>query len=1139
MNLRGVSMRALAVCLSLVLLLGVLPPASAEEPYDGGGKQGFLQRVDQYDDVPEGYIGIYTVADLKALDNANTSGDYILMRDLDLGAWTPICKDWPFKANFDGNGHTLTYTISCQVGKKTQWNLGVFAVVTGSVANLHVKGSMDVTFDPVCQSTFYAGGIAGILRDGGSVTNCVNDVALRSRAEMGSALKNEGVGGIVGYMSGASSVYFCRNRAAVNGYCGVGGIVGMTRYSYGKTDTIFACLNEGEVRCGIKAGGIIGRVFDDGSGLMVQSCANTAPVTAKEGAGGILGEGRESITVADSLNTGAVASTSAPSYAGGIAGDGRGVRYVRCVNTGAVSAAREGAIAGRIGTTDDVSYCYWLDTAAQEYCETADSGYNSNDRTGARSAASLMIQDDYETYDFEKLWVMDAALGCAYPLPLVRMDYDNTYKLSTEARKNERFEQCLALQSFLDSAGGPNGGAASVLHSTYRKAHLHIVNNGWKFIGALNKATSLDFSEENSFELVMTDLLYQSYGLEVYEELAAEKILSSCSDFFTGMEAFVTYSEAREIQSIMSEMARSGDVYARSTGELVNKLLGKLDGNTAAKFAGSGVSVVGTAYNVVSPVVSSVDDLREELNKYVLYNSHADISLSYAGLLQDMSACIPSTSAGSAESQWARSALGSLSSQLSDAARGDPSSLYGKAGGELLNFFSTEGKGVIDAFYGDVIKEIPVLAGAELGLKLGVPLANQITGMDSVAYYGGMMDCAGILSEALYQVVIDRMAAFRSRGDYETMAELKEAMELYFALQMLACDYGIGYNNAIIAKSFFGFLTKDEKKSSAQLAAYKLSLEKTRDKIRGTLPEGNRLTGYVVSCPVTVHVTEKDGTPVAVQRTGSQDVAEAAAGRFMLLGEEMDAKAGFYDEGTQVMWIEGEGEGAMSIEIFHVIDGENAGYEIYLDLPVTAGCRYTFENGEAVLNGTETFAPDERRFNPFEDVTDDAFYYEPVLWAVENGVTSGTDSTHFSPDANCTRGQVVTFLWRTAGSPAAAGTENPFTDVAEGAFYYEPVLWAVENGITSGTDATHFSPGANCTRGQIVTFLWRFRGTPEPGSAATPFTDLKTGAFYEKAVAWAVENGVTSGTDAAHFSPDALCKRGQVVTFLYRCMAAD
>ncbi len=90
MNLRGVSMRALAVCLSLVLLLGVLPPASAEEPYDGGGKQGFLQRVDQYDDVPEGYIGIYTVADLKALDNANTSGDYILMGDLDLGAWTPI-----------------------------------------------------------------------------------------------------------------------------------------------------------------------------------------------------------------------------------------------------------------------------------------------------------------------------------------------------------------------------------------------------------------------------------------------------------------------------------------------------------------------------------------------------------------------------------------------------------------------------------------------------------------------------------------------------------------------------------------------------------------------------------------------------------------------------------------------------------------------------------------------------------------------------------------------------------------------------------------------------------------------------------------------------------------------------------------
>ncbi len=175
--------------------------------------------------------------------------------------------------------------------------------------------------------------------------------------------------------------------------------------------------------------------------------------------------------------------------------------------------------------------------------------------------------------------------------------------------------------------------------------------------------------------------------------------------------------------------------------------------------------------------------------------------------------------------------------------------------------------------------------------------------------------------------------------------------------------------------------------------------------------------------------------------------------------------------------------------------------------------------------------------NPFEDVENGAFYYDPVLWAVahEPQITKGTDATHFSPNATCTRGQVVTFLWRVMGCPAPASTDNPFTDVREGAFYYTAVLWAVENGITNGIDPTHFGPDLGCTRGQVVTFLWRAEHQPKPGAGANPFTDV-TGGFYYDAVLWAVQKDITKGTDVSHFSPNRTCTRGQIVTFLYRDM---
>ena len=169
--------------------------------------------------------------------------------------------------------------------------------------------------------------------------------------------------------------------------------------------------------------------------------------------------------------------------------------------------------------------------------------------------------------------------------------------------------------------------------------------------------------------------------------------------------------------------------------------------------------------------------------------------------------------------------------------------------------------------------------------------------------------------------------------------------------------------------------------------------------------------------------------------------------------------------------------------------------------------------------------------NPFTDVSTNQYYYDAVLWALANGITNGTSPTTFEPDAGVSRAQMVTFLWRASGSPQAAGT-NPFTDVERGDYYYDAVLWAAANGITNGTSAAAFSPGEPVSRAQAVTFQWRAAGSPAVSGGS--FTDVAADAYYASAVAWAVENGVTNGTTATTFGPDATVSRAQAVAFLYR-----
>ena len=194
--------------------------------------------------------------------------------------------------------------------------------------------------------------------------------------------------------------------------------------------------------------------------------------------------------------------------------------------------------------------------------------------------------------------------------------------------------------------------------------------------------------------------------------------------------------------------------------------------------------------------------------------------------------------------------------------------------------------------------------------------------------------------------------------------------------------------------------------------------------------------------------------------------------------------------------------------------------------------KYTFTMPAGKVEVKATFMEDNSVLNFFYDVPNDAYFYEAVKWAVENGITTGVGNDLFAPEQPCTRAQIVTFLWRAAGSPEPKGAASGMTDVVSGSYYEKAVAWAIENGITTGTTTSTFSPDATCTRAQAVTFL--ARALKAKAASAAEFSDVPTGSYFADAVAWAAANGVTEGIGGGLFGSDNDCTRGQIVTFLYR-----
>ena len=249
-------------------------------------------------------------------------------------------------------------------------------------------------------------------------------------------------------------------------------------------------------------------------------------------------------------------------------------------------------------------------------------------------------------------------------------------------------------------------------------------------------------------------------------------------------------------------------------------------------------------------------------------------------------------------------------------------------------------------------------------------------------------------------------------------------------------------------------------------------------------------------------------------------------------GGSLEVSAGRADEGETVTITAAPDDG-YELKKLTVTDSQDGAVPVQ-----NAGeGRYTFVMpGSGVTVSASFVRSGEQTELPFTDVDSGAYYYDAVRWAVEQGIASGVTGTAFAPGRRCTRAQLVTFLWRVNGSPETTAKENSFTDVKPDSYYYKAVLWAEEQGITSGVTETAFAPDRVCTRAQATVLLWRAEGSPA-ASGTHDFRDVAEGAYYADAVAWAVESGVTQGTTSTTFEPGTTCTRAQIMTFLHRAMA--
>ena len=1174
--------RLTSILLALAMLVGLLPALSPQAEAAADDATALLQEVSTKTSVPSGYTPIYDAEDLQNMQEDLTA-NYILMNDIDLSGinWKPMRPSSTgvytsgFIGTLEGNGFTIR---NLTVNAEQYDNGALFYQNEGTIQNLRVTGQINLT----SKSGIVRFAASLAIYNKGTIYNCTSAADITAGGDMPVR-----VGGLASENTG--TIDCCRYTGTIHASAGGGEVcVGGITYINDNSATISHCENVGII---LAESGNSTEVKDTISSLVNESSIHLGGIAGKTDWHSTIDQCRATCTI---RITGE--SYYEYWYIGGIVGSGFVATFSNCCFNGTLSINvdikdvasgiyKVGGLAGDGGYESKYENCYvsgvitdnspslggvpaWLASDAPG-CEFTACYYPAgtldpfvwnkpSEEKGytAVPLASMASKATFPKYDFSSVWTM----GQSYPIqkvfthlsngsstPIAKPAEDTAVIDASEyIQQHVSFAQSNSYSQQMDQrmakllADAQNTTAANAGEAAY-----DILNTA----SELSKFKSLSIFD-NPYDAMLTELILSATSSEVDSlntRIEAENLKLANSIWDMILKVQPNYSaEKSTYKPAIQELLSDPESLKQRSPDIYEKLAAAIEQYRDDKGTRSALDVISGTTNFFGKAGEALDvleDYQNTLDWIIGCANYVSVVHAYEALNEEYIQTLHQVAGKMGNSAYAtffRSALQKYDDWLNceviaealEFTTGFAKLTYDTLSPLTENVMTYYLSGCLGL---DVTNVTVVIAAYNLGWSL----SNTLTGNDKMVESREIIRASYYVEDALYGILQADREELKNKKDLSSAQKFDASYMLLRTSEMYALQAYKDYLDASEKSFTQGLLhlgNNNFNTTETTLANFAI-LRWDAAMCHGQAVRDQMMSELIIACPTDVYVENEDGETVltiedGVVTTCAAGVSAAVAGDPKVLG---------LTGGPYNITIWGTDRGTMDVSYTaYSSTGRVLKQQHYDNLPLTDGCLYE-SSIEPSSSTSVDFTLDgdapENNFR-FTDVPERAYFYEPVLWAVENGVTSGTSATKFSPYEGCTRGQVVTFLWRAAGCPEPESSYNPFSDVPSNAYYHDAVLWAAEEGITTGTSRTRFEPNATVTRAQTVTFLWRWAGSPEPGSAGS-FRDVPYRAYYADAVAWAVEYGITNGTAPGLFSPAQTCTRAQIVTFLYRDLAAE
>lgn len=1108
--------RLTSILLTLAMLVSLLPALSPQAEAAADDATALLQEVSTKTSVPSGYTPIYDAEDLQNMQEDLTA-NYILMNDIDLSGinWKPMRPSSTgvytsgFIGTLEGNGFTIR---NLTVNAEQYDNGALFYQNEGTIQNLRVTGQINLT----SKSGIVRFAASLAIYNKGTIYNCTSAAGITAGGDMPVR-----VGGLVSENKG--TVDYCRYTGTIHASAGGGEIsVGGITYINDNSAVISHCENVGII---LAESGNSTEVKDTISSLVNESSIHLGGIAGKTDWHSIIDQCRATCTI---RITGE--SYYEYWYIGGIVGSGFVATFSNCCFNGTLSINvdikdvasgiyKVGGLAGDGGYESKYENCYvsgvitdsspslggvpaWLASDAPG-CEFTACYYPAgtldpfvlnkpNEEKGytAVPLASMASKATFPKYDFSSVWTM----GQSYPIQKVFTHLSNgsSTPIAKPAEDTAVIDASEYIQqhvSFAQSNGYSQQMDQRMAKLLADAQNTTAANAGEAAYDILNTASELSKFKslsifDNPYDAMLTELILSATSSEVDSlntRIEAENLKLANSIWDMILKVQPNYSaEKSTYKPAIQELLSDPESLKQRSPDIFEKLAAAIEQYRDDKGTRSALNFISGTTNFFGKAGEALDVLenyQNTLDWIIDCANYVSVVHAYEALNEEYIQTLHQVAGKMGNSAYAtsfRSALQKYDDWLNceviaealEFTTGFAKLTYDTLSPLTENVMTYYLSGCLGL---DVTNVTVVIAAYNLGWSL----SNTLTGNDKMVESREIIRASYYVEDALYSILQADREELKNKKDLSSAQKFDASYMLLRTSEMYALQAYKDYLDASEKSFTQGLLhlgNNNFNTTETTLANFAI-LRWDAAMCHGQAVRDQMMSELIIACPTDVYVENEDGETVltiedGVVTTCAAGVSAAVAGDTKVLG---------LTGGPYNITIWGTDRGTMDVSYTaYSSTGRVLKQQHYDNLPLTDGCLYE-SSIEPSSSTSVDFTLDgdapENNFR-FTDVPESAYFYEPVLWAVENGVTSGTSATKFSPYEGCTRGQVVTFLWRWAGSPEP-GSAGSFRDVPYRAYYADAVAWAVEYGITNGTAPGLFSPAQTCTRAQIVTFLYR------------------------------------------------------------------